>query len=378
MTDNQFLYFVAALLYLFECLVWVRTGGLIIQKSFSIWKITFPSNLFGNEKGGGAIGWPLPFLGRSFLGHRLPISFGESGIINATAENFGARTFSVKVTPRFVSYADIASVKNSACDLIVNGELFCRCGSPRQATFLAGFLGSLKGQHKTDKQILNFLKVSFDLDELRSSYEIFKKKTSKLRVACNLQFAFLFLVTPVLVYLFGGMLLIISLICVVAINVVIVGLFFNAHKTLYPENSSERITDTLKLFFCPPMGIRATDQLSLHYAVNYHPVILTKFFLSDHDFAKFAKKLTLSYQYFQQPDEDMEFRNEILWHFRRMEKQVLDFISGRCGMSLSDFLIAPEPAPGIASYCPRCGTQFTVGEGTCPDCSGVPLIEYRG
>lgn len=49
----------------------------------------------------------------------------------------------------------------------------------------------------------------------------------------------------------------------------------------------------------------------------------------------------------------------------------------RSGYAMPEELLAPpEPDEDSNSYCPRCGCQFVVSSGGCPDCPGVDLVAF--
>lgn len=377
MTDNQILFMVVLLLYLSECLFWVGSDGLAFTKSFKEWKVTLPSSLFGNAKGGLALAWPLPFLGKAYLSYFLPLSFSEKGIVNASLEGVGKRTATLLDNPTFILYEEIKNVTYKGGDLIVNGELFCKCGSTGQANALAEFLQNIRCQKERKVTIHNFLKSLFDMNSLRAAHETISQQTKSLVILCNSQFFCLLIIAPILLYFFGTQLLIASFIYIILTNLLIAIFFYLVHRKIYPNQIGERVSDVLKMIFCPPMTIRATDVLTLRYLTAFHPLAVARLVSNDVKFELLAKQMLLSFNYPSDTIDDNEYKHDMLWHLKAMEESVYNFLNEN-GISASFLTVVPKQVNGVVSYCPRCHTQYTVKDGQCLECSGVTLIEYTG
>nr|HQU74110.1 hypothetical protein [Calditrichia bacterium] len=74
MSELQSLYLIFALFYLAECLVWVRSRGVLFFSPWGrTWRFKEPDQLFGNQNGGFWFGNPLPDLGYLQQGFFLPV-----------------------------------------------------------------------------------------------------------------------------------------------------------------------------------------------------------------------------------------------------------------------------------------------------------------
>lgn len=377
MTDHQLLFFVVVLLYFSECLFWVGSQGIVFIKSSNEWKVTFPSSLFGNSNGGLALAWPFPPLGKVFLAYFLPVSFSERGIVNATIEGVGKITPILTHKLKFIHYENIQSVECKGAGLIVNGEMFCKCVSADQAIKLAKLIQDISYQNKKRGKVHRSLKSLFDIEQLKNAEDILKQQTQTLLWLCNFQFFFLLVIAPILVYLLGTRLLLWTGLYVIFSNLLIIVYFYLANQKMYPDQIGERVTDILKMVFCPPMTIRATDFLSLRYFTSFHPLAVARLVLSERKFEVFAKQILLSFNYPCDMIDDNSYREDLIWHLRAMEQNAKNFLT-KNGMKISELEAAPEPSDGVASYCPRCHTQYTMNSGQCPECVGVALIEYTG
>lgn len=375
MTDNQFLYFVIVLLYLSECLIWVSSRSVAFSKSNRNWRVLFSSSLFGNESGGLALAYPFPFLGRCYITHLLPLSFSPKGIVNTSIEVLTKKIPKIPIKQLQFDFNDIRSVDNNGNILKINDALFCKCGSSQQAKAIATAIEYIL-QHK-DKQdgISKFIDLLFDTKNIKDSIGLFENKTKVLTIICNTQFYLLMLVAPALVYVFGSSFIIWSGLWLVISNIIII-IFFNlAHIGLYPDSIKERITDSLKMFFCPPLSIRAIDILSLQYLSEYHPVAVASVILEQPQFESFAKQSLLSYNFPYNLIEDNDYKETLKWHLNSIEESIKQLLV-HIGFDLNIINAIPIKSDDLNSFCPRCHAQFLITNGQCPECTGVSLIEY--
>jgi len=66
----------------------------------------------------------------------------------------------------------------------------------------------------------------------------------------------------------------------------------------------------------------------------------------------------------------------ITWAASEQLRQCLEHLN-RTGKSTLEVLLAPQqPVGNSISFCPRCGCQFVISSGACPDCPGVGLLAF--
>ena len=83
MTERQQLLGILGLIYLSECLRWVRRGGAVFNRApdLRVWR---KSPLLNNSHGDLHIGWPLPPFGEFLVARGLPWSIDTEGLVTAT------------------------------------------------------------------------------------------------------------------------------------------------------------------------------------------------------------------------------------------------------------------------------------------------------
>ena len=377
MTDRQILYLALALIYLSECFIWVSSKGIAFRKSVTEWGVVFSSTLFGNESGGLALAYPLPFLGRFYMTYLMPVSFSPEGILNVSIETLTRKIPKVPIDQKFYAYSEIDAVENKGNVIWINNEPFCKCGSVTQATSLVTAIQHLLKQKDKAKQIDKYNCALLNNDKIKELIKVFDEKTDKLSIICNVQFFVSFCIAPALVYVFGSAFIVWSCIYLIISNLCIITMFNIVHKYLLPEHAKERINDSFKMFFCPPLSIRAVDIISLPYLSNYHPLAVAYNTIDEARFQVFAKQALLSFNFPNELIKDMEFNHVLQWHLDSMNSSVSKYLS-EVGLDTKKMNDAPERSSDTNSFCPRCHTQFTLENGQCSECTGVMLIGYSG
>ena len=378
MTDNEILFFAVILLYLSECLFWVDSLGIAYVRSYKNWRVAFPSAFFGNAKGGLAMAWPFPFLGRVYLSYILPVSFSQEGIVNITLERTGTKiTIAAADQPKRILYKDIASVGHEGNNLIINGEVFCNCGSSRQASFVDSMLQDVIGSEKYYGKIERHIHALFDTSRLKKCEDDLLKHAKHLMFFCNIQLIILLVVCPILVIFFGTQALIASGIYMILANLSLVYLYHHVHREVYKGFRDGHFTDIAKMILSPPLTIRALDLLSLHYFIAFHPLTVAYHVLDRHSFMLFAKQMLLSYNHTYVSFDGVDHKDALLWHLKSIEASIKELLIKK-HISVSDLLRPPSQVEGVASYCPRCHAQYVQKSGQCEDCGGIDLTEYTG
>lgn len=375
MTDRQLLYLTLVLLYFSECFFWISFKGVVFRKSYSSWKVVFANALFGNEKGGLALAYPLPFLGRLYITYVMPVSFSADGVLNISIESLSAKLPLIPKHYIYYKYSDINSVENSGKELLINGVLFCKCGSSVQAKMISAVIGKVLKSKNVVAELNKELKQIFNSTTIGIGLNIINRKTKVLTVLCNIQFYILFVLAPLLVYLRGSIMILWIAAYLLISNIALITIYYLKHKIIYPELARERIADAFKMFFCPPLSIRATDLITAHMFSAYHPVALASKLLNPDDFKLFAKQAVLSHNIPPKLLEDEQQKNTFEWHLN-MLADLLKKQLKETGLDFDELRGSPEKEQNSESYCPRCHAQFTTKDGQCPDCSGIILTGW--
>ena len=379
MSDGQMLLLVLALLYLSDCLLWVKKQTVAFVSPWCRhWRVAALNSSFSNGRGGVLFMNPLPPLGCVFLSHISPISISPNGIcaFNLQALPSVGRP---PQTSRSLAFAEITGAGSDGAYVLVNNQRFTKTATAKQARLISELISRMTGADPSDRERLVRAHVAkqFAADEAAAVLQEAQVVIKPIRMMCSIFFLFLFVATPVLVTFFGLLTLFIPVVVVsVALAVQISIMFFRAHKKLYPHESQERIEDVVKMVLCPPVSIRATDLLTRHLLSEYSPAVVAAL-LSGSAAQEFVRAFILDLQHPLKHEVSDEASAEIMvWAASEQLRHCFEHIN-RTGNSRPEVFLAPhQPVGNSISYCPRCGCQFVVSSGVCPDCPGVGLLAF--
>jgi hypothetical protein len=382
MTDGQALLLVLVLLYLSECLIWVKKQSVaFVLSTGRRGRIALPKSWLGNANGGMLLLSPLPPPGRVFLSHLLPISISPAGVcaFNSQTLPWGARASTQ--SGRFVSFEEIAASTTDGVYVLVNGEKFAKCATSTQAKALANVIVTAKAAKSSRREaiIRSWIAKQFAASEAKHTWRETEEIIGPVRDLCSISLLFLFVVAPVLVSVFGLQRLIIPVAAVmVALAVLIAIVFYRAHRALYAAEGQERFENVVKMILCPPVSLRAADLLTRNLLSQYSPIVLAGIFggsgeRSASDEEQFVRAFVLDLQHpLRHEVSDQDALETISWMSAAQLKASLEHFE-RGGYSLP----GPTEREGESiSYCPRCGCQFVIASGDCPDCPGVALVAF--
>ena len=382
MGELESLLLVLALIYLSECLVWVRRGALAIRN----WRgrnsrIVDPGALLGNQRGGFLLANPLPPLGNVFVSPWFPVSLSPDGLF-AYSSSCLSGAGRASQTARYVRFEDIRDVAIDGRQVLVNGGILLCATSTFAARSLVESLGRLRTLPRSGRAeaIKRLVRDGLDADAVSRRLGECRSRSGRIPILSNTLFVYLFLVVVPLVWRYGFGQFGLWLLGGMLAQTVTIGLLFRrAHRVLYPAAGEERFKLFLTMLLAPPTAIRAPDILARHLLEDFHPLAAAKVLCQAEDFKRFARRVLLDLRYPLHPicpvNEPAAIASE-QWFRAAMGEAVEKFIQ-QVGLEAHELTLAPVPTePANQSYCPRCGAQFVVREGTCADCGGRPLERF--
>ncbi len=284
-TEGQTLLFILVLLYLSECVIWVKRQSVaFVSTSGRDWRVAFPRPWLGNASGGVLFLNPLPPAGRMFLSHLSPVSISPEGICAFNLQTLPSGARSPNQTGHFLAFSKITSCGNDGVWLLVNKEKFAKCATAKQARTLATVIGGLVKASPSKRESLaqTWLVKQFADNDATALLRAGEKIIKPVRAVSLILFLFLFVVAPILVSIFGLQRLIIPVAVVMVLLASVTGyVFHRAHKKLYPAESSERFENLVKMILCPPVSIRAADVLTRNLLADYSPVVVASVLTGD-------------------------------------------------------------------------------------------------
>ena len=380
MSEGQTLLLILILLYLTECLIWVKRESVaFVSRMGGRWRLTVPPSWLGNANGGILFLNPLPPAGRVFLSHLSPISISPSGICAYNLQTLPSEARSPGQTGHFLPFNKITRSTTEGVYLLVNDERFAKCATARQARTLAKLIGEMAktSAAKRERLARNWISKQFAVDDaavrLREGNAIIKP----MRALSLIMFLFLFVVTPVLVSSFGLLRLITPVAAVMVMLAVLIGiLFYRAHKQLFPAESSERFENLVKMILCPPVSIRAPDIITRNLLAEYSPIVVASLLTGSNE-QQFVRAFILDLQHpLKHEVSDETAEKTIAWTAAEQLNICLDQVKAGDYLKPEDLLAPAQREGNSISYCPRCQCQFVVSAVECPDCPGVALVDF--
>jgi hypothetical protein len=374
MTEGQTLFLILILVYLSDCLIWVKRESVAFVSTWGgRWRLTVPPSWLGNANGGVLFLNPAPPAGRIFLSHLLPISISPSGICAYNLQTLPSEARSPSQTGQYLSFNQISTTATDGVYLLVNNQKFAKCATPRQAKLLAQVVREVAKTSTTKRErvVRAWMQKQFALDEARVRLKEGEAVIEPVQELSSMLFLFLFVLTPVLVSGFGLMPLIIPVAAVmIALAIEIAIMFHRAHKKLYPAESSERLESLVKMILCPPVSIRAADILTRNQLADYSPIVLASVLAQSE--RQFVRAFVLDLQH--------PLKHEVV--DATAEQTMRWAVDEQLQICLKDYLrpeelLAPSARERDSiSYCPRCRCQYVVSDTDCPDCPGVQLVNF--
>lgn len=380
MTERQALLAVFALIYLTECLFWVRRGAVAFRTWLGRrWQYVPDGELARNDHGGLHWGWPLPPFGDFLVTRGFPVSFSPKGVFGFTSEcpHPSGRALH---SGRFIPWDSIESTTPDGRRLLINREELWVGDTVHTPTRLASWIiecSRLSPKERGEK-IGHAIKAQFDTEAFEARLKAFQEETRWLDTLCLGFFAFVFVLVPAVIGRFGWLPALWFLIPSLFIQSgLIAWTFQRLHRNRYPHAGDDRFKHTLVIAMAPASTIRARDTLMRGVVEEFHPLCAAAVLLNKERFEQVARSWWRDLLFPMLPEcpsdsaaameTERWYRDECRSAFRRvLNTKKLDPDS---------WTLAPAPSePVNALYCPRCEAQFTAVAKSCGPCGGRPLL----
>jgi len=382
MSDVQLLFVVLAVLYGWECLCWLRRGGVAFSTWLGRrWQVRHPGVLAGNQAGGFVLASPFPPLGTLFVAHQLPLSISPDGVLAFVATNVSPGWRPAQ-SGRFWSWAAMREVKARGKKVLINGELLLTAASPGLARHLGSELKRVMALKPDERPaaVEQIAKAALDLKGVEARRSAWRNSARPVRWLANLLVVYIFVVAPTLIWHFGFLLCWLWLLLgLLALTVTTAVLFARAHRALYPDAHDERFTHTLTIALAPTSAMRAHDALSRPLLETFHPLAVARAFLNDRAFEEFARSILRDLRHPALPlglNELAEAQAAEKMFRQTLLAAAEEFLT-RHGIKLRELCLPPVPSDASSrAYCPRCEAQFTSADSSCADCGGLTLVAF--
>jgi hypothetical protein len=382
MTELQWIFAILAALYAWECLGWIRRGGVAFSSMTGRrWRIQHPTSAVGNHRGGFVLAMPFPPLGSLLIANQLPFSLGSDGVLFfvAMSMNPGWRPAQ---SGRFLAWEDIGKLRCEGKKLLLGKERIHAAATAMLAAHFFQLLSTLAKlpTEQRESAIKQLLRDAMDTKRIATLKENLRPRTRPVRLLANILFVHVFVVAPVLITLIGIQAVWLGLVIVMlTLTVSIATLFYRAHREFYPGAKDDRFTHTLTTALAVATSLRAHDIASRPLLETFHPLAVAKVLVDDASFRSFARNILLDLRHPMLPvcpnahpqaaTTEMFFRSSTL--------EITEAWLKENGVATDELCRAPKPLDETCrAYCPRCEEQFTSAEHVCSDCGGISLVKF--
>ena len=375
MSDLTALGLVLVVLYLSECLVVARRGGVIFRLPlfFGGANAEAPSKAMGNGNVGLALLNPLPPFGRVYVTEPWPFVCDSDDVVAAQATSLW-QDGKPHQSGRRLAFAAFKSVRAIDKDVLVNGEDFVRCSSASHARAMVHVLTTLMQTPASARSAMidTLLRASFDVDVVSARVEAHARKGLPVLVATIGCFAALFVVTPLMIKLEGLERWYVWLGLIYVWVLLSSSLAFFAHRSLQPAVRGERWMQLLLSIPAPTVALRGNDKLGRFLLADLHPIAAALRLLRGERRQAVVGAMLRDLRHPRLPTlpvvDDVSSGVEVT--FRKRVAALAQDAAAANGVDVTAAFAAPGRTP---LYCPRCHTGYTKGSG-CGDCGGVVLV----
>ncbi len=386
MTDGQLLFLVMALIYVFECFVWLPKGAFVCLRGAGSRRRlrTAPSN-FSSRKGGWILASPFPPLGTVFVTRPSPVALSQDGIAAFMIEspNPGFRPESV-VGPVF-RWEEIERITRDGKKIYINGEFFVISSTPEASQELLSQLRCLKdvAKEKREAIIKRQLRLAFNTRRVGKLIKFWERKSAALRGFCNLLLFLLFGGIPACLIFYGASLELLACGIASLVTMFLISLiFFRLHKRLYPDVVFERWQWFFLILLVPQQTVRAHDLLLKAAVAAAHPLAVGDFALpvDSEQRRNFMGSLYRDLMFpLQWKSKVSGSTGAIISEF--YDQYLLPELSRFAGsheVELSSWKIPEREEEESQSFCPRCFEMFSTSElKDCHDCEGIVTLAWE-
>ncbi len=362
-TDEQTLFGAFTLFYLFECLLWLPLGSVVLR-TWAVrrgWAANQPSPLVSAGLKGLAMAWPLPPLGGVLVTQPWPVMPDATGLWIGTGQaQEGKRLEWAAIHPK----QEERTVKLGA-------NIEVQCASIRAAQLLTEFLteATTKEEQRADL-IKGFWRSSLSPSRARAAVRRYHLAAWALRVPCMAVFFASFVWIPLLFWRFGGSnwRVLMGFATLLALTTLVAFIWRHLDFRLFPNSRRKRWTQMLHLIFMPAHTIRAHDLIGTEVLAGLHPLPAAAWVLKPAALKALASQTWLTWKFRAASDPLLPAASLVLPKLEALCRQL--------GFSVEDLEAAPPRQGAAASYCPRCHSQFSLTNAACGHCGEIPTRQW--
>lgn len=358
MSELGTLFLIVLLIYLVQCLCWGKPGA-------AVFSLTLRGR--GRENRSGFVWSALGTAG--FLANPLPpltpLVVSEWPDFHLDREQIEVSTAKGEIIRLPWEKLKLAQSDTR----VFSGEIALFKGNEVQVRACAKLLEEIQRAQASQRESLirKWLREAVNVQEARHRVAEFARASRWLRVAANLQFIFVFALTPWVLFHFGSGMLVRTLLMMLSISGIIAVDFWPLHKGLYPAAGGARLKAAVTIVLSPVAAIRAADVLARDLLAAFHPLATGGALLAAEDFPRFAGEQLRQLKF----DE-----HAVSWQQKTLIELTEQAIRQH-GVKTEELLRPAERDSGCVQYCPRCLAQYLKERDACADCGYEKLVRFE-
>ena len=381
MSEREEFLLVLGLIYLAECLRWVRRGGVVFRRVLGPrWFRQDYSEFLANDRGDLHWTWPFPDLGEFLVARGIPWSLGPLGVAtwHPASRHPQGRT---SQTLHFRSWDELQVIEVDAQKITVGGRPWWIADTPVEANRLTAMMRRLVKLEPNARAaaITAELNSTFNVRSIQGRIECTRVGLKSLRGLANGLFLLLFGVGPAAVWRFGWLpVLPLVLAGVYVASGWIAWLTVRRHRDWYPEVPEERFKLGLLAALSPVTAIRSGDILGRCRVENFEPMAVALALFPTAIAAAWVAAWARDAHYPRLPENPFPVATSgaetVVW-FTEQYRQAGDAAIRAAGLNPALGHQPPAQTERVhTQYCPRCQAQFQVSAIACQSCGGRALL----
>ena len=389
LTNVQWIFVILGVLYLFECVVWVRPRGVawVIRPGDHPPRRATP--LIGNDNGWLYLGGWTPSQA-TVVTEPPPVAVSERGVVAFVADAPLARDRPVQTGTRW-NWEEVIDVTTDGPRLMIGGRTAATMTQPGMAADVTRTLRRMASLDAADRNaaIEDWRASVVEVDSLRRRLEDWTLRTGALRLLSWSLTVWIFVV--------GGAMYLnvlpfsINDIVVYAYLAIGLAIWFLgattaviAHRYLSPGDRAGRWKIGLMCFASPAVVMRASDLIARTMLPPTHPAAAAMAFGADAD-DDTPRLIARDFHHPLLPDAPesadaatlkiLEEDRRIRWRSFPPEIRDAYTFGDPPLMGLEE---VEAGAPDAAAFCPRCEQSFTRTDARCDRCGGRQAVPFGG
>ena len=372
MSDALAAYLTLVVLYLIECVTWVRRDAVV----FNSWwpgrfRVDHSSGLLGNAWGSIVVRCPIPFVGEAYRVQQWSVSLTKEGVIFYVPNAIGALGRPDQTAWHF-TWKRLGLIEIDGSTLKAQGQKILVLSSPDAALRMAMDLEDLRDTPPEDRDRLidELLHSSTDQEACEARWLECQSRTYLVQTMCQvLTVAWLFIV-PLALLKYGAELALEPSLAALGVLTVLVSVFyFLSHRKLYPEQLVDRVLHSLMCLLYPPAACRAHLHLQLNALTAFNPLVVGRLLLQGGRRDRWTEHFARDTFHPIEPVVPEEIHAQTVMAFLARYQEHARQVLHADGIDVEELLRStPYQVRTSPRYCIRCQTPYQLSGLRCDSC----------